>query len=385
MEQQLVGKPSLLRDINYRMVFEHVAAHSPISRTEISDELNLSRASVSRLTDELLGAGLICEGERVAAGMGRRRTLLDINPKAAVVAGLSIRSNAIRLVLADLKGETLKQAKRESKTIKPKKLVKQVKKWLLTTRDEVAAQVPIGAVVVGVQGAWNPTSQRIFAAPHLPRLEEVDLLAQFEEALAEDIFRHSVSIDNDINFAALGEGAYGAAKGADTFFYLHLGSGVGGAAVSHGSLRRGVDGFAGEVGYLPVYLKGKAVPLEQLISKEALEGYAKDAGLDDLESLFGNMEKGSKKTTQIMERTSETLALAVASIVTTLNPEMIVLGGSVGRYSHFWVPAIQRKLSSFPIPIHIVSTTLGPNASLRGAVAQGLTLARQALLREEVL
>ena len=86
-----------------------------------------------------------------------------------------------------------------------------------------------------------------------------------------------------------------------------------------------------------------------------------------------------------MERTSEALALAVAAVVTTLNPEMIVLGGSVGRYSNVWIPAIEQKLSNFPIPTRIVGTRLGPNASLRGSVAYGLKVARQALLREEVL
>ena len=383
--EQLVGKPSLLRDINYRSVFEHVAARGPISRTEISDELNLSPASVSRLIDDLLKAKLILEGERVAAGMGRRRTLLDINPQAALVAGLSIRSQTVRLVLADLQGTVLKQDKFTLKTTKPKKLVSRIKKRLLAARDEVAAKVPLGSVIVGVQGAWNPTSQHVYAAPHLSFLEDVNLLAQFENALKTYVFSQSVSVDNDINFAALGEGSYGAAQEVDSFFYLHLGSGVGGAAVTHGSLRRGVDGFAGELGYVPIYMDGKALPLEQVVSKAALEGYARDLKLGSLEALFAQMEKGSKKTQAIMERTSEALALAVAAVVTTLNPEMIVLGGSVGRYSNVWIPAIEQKLSNFPIPTRIVSTRLGPNASLRGSVAYGLKVARQALLREEVL
>lgn len=386
MQEHLIGRHSLLRSLNYRAVFERMATHGPLSRAAVAHELDLSRASVSRLVDGLLSVNLIAEGDRIASRAGRRQILLDVNPQAAVIAGLSIRSQVIRLLLSDLKGTLLMRAEVDRRNDTPEALVEQVRDLILTSRKEIAPDLPIGAVVAGVSGAWNDIEGRVYAAPHLSIFEGANVLALLQQALALDVIGGTITLDNDINYAALGERAYGAARGVNDFFYLSLGSGVGGAAVVDRQLHRGVLGFAGEVGFLPICVDGALQSLESLISYQALARYAEEEGFSKPESgFFAQLEHWDPAAEAIAERVSGYLAIALASIVTILNPQLIVLGGGIGRHGNYWIESIRRRMSDLlPFTPEIVSTALGRDASLRGAVAHGLTLARQALISERL-
>lgn len=381
MQEPLIGRHSLLRGLNYRAVFERLAARGPSARSDLARELELSGASVTRLVDGLLGAGLVLEGDRVASRAGRRRTLLDLNPRAATIAGLSIRARTVRLLLADLKGEPLARQTVTRNDESPAALVRQVRELVLEEhRKHAGSGVPLGAVVVGISGAWDAAGRRVHAAPNLALLEGVDLLRLLEDELANDVLGGAVTVDNDINYAALGELAYGAARGVRDFFYLSLGAGVGGAAVVDGELHRGTLGFAGEVGYLPIVSEERLYPLETLVSRGALERYVTEEGLAG-EAVFEHPEHDDEALSAVSERVGDHLGQALAAIVTILDPSLVVLGGGLGRYSDHWITAIRARLVELvPQVPQLVSTELGWDASLRGALAHGLSLAREALI-----
>ena len=124
--------------------------------------------------------------------------------------------------------------------------------------------VPLAAVTVGVSGAWNDKRQQIHAAPNLALLQGVNLLELLEASLADLSLPQSVRIGNDVDHAALGELAHGAASGYNSFFYLNLGSGIGGGVVINRRLHTGAEGFTGELGYLPIYTGNRYQALEPL-------------------------------------------------------------------------------------------------------------------------
>ena len=385
MQKQLIGRPQLLRDLNYRAVLESIAAHGSQSRVEVAKRLNLSQPSVSRIADALLQADLIVEGKRIASKAGRRQVLLDLNPDAAVVAGLSIRSKHVRLLLTDLKGKILtqKEVVRESSTVQA--LVKQIKNLLDEERQPFGA--PLAAVSVGILGVWNDRAQVVHSANNLSYLEKVDLLALLKNELKDEFLQVAVSIDNDVNYAALGEYAFGAAQDVNSFFYLNLGSGVGGGIVVKGQLYRGMQGFAGELGFLPIYHQGRYQPLETLVSSSAINAYAQanDAG-QSAQELFKLAQAGHQKARDGVSLLCNYLALALCSIKTVLDPELIVIGGSTGRYSNILIPSLNEHLSAFlPELPNLAGTALGVDASLRGAVAKSLELARANLITKELL
>ncbi len=381
-----VGRHGLLRDLNYRAVLERLASAGAASRTDLVRDLGLSAASVGRVVDGLLRAALVREGERVTSGIGRPQTLLHVNEKAALVAGLSIRSRFMRLHVADLEGNVLARARVERSDAGPTELAWQVRDLVQRERDACAPGARLGAVVVGVSGVWDDAGQRVFAAPNLAILEGVDFRGELLHAFDGLVLGATVAVDNDVNLAALGEQAAGAAKGVDDFFYLSLGSGIGGAAVVAGALHRGRHGFAGELGYLPVWHDGRLAPLEDLVSRSAVERLARAAGMvvhgDDVYDYLGS---GASNEDLVADYLSDVLGQALVAVVTSLDPSLIVLGGALGRYGALWAERIHQRLATFvPVVPRVVSTAIGHDASLLGAVALGRSAARDALLLHEL-
>lgn len=380
MQRQLIGRPQLLRDLNYRAVLETIALHGPLSRVEVAKHLRLSRPSISRVADALIQADLIVEGERIASKAGRKQTLLDINPEAAMVGGLSIRSKFVRLMLADLSGQIVVQERIDRDTQSADLLVAQISKLL----DDVCRPLnpPLVAICVGISGAWDETSKIVHSAPNLSYLENVDFHGLLAIALHDNIPENSILIDNDVNYAALGEYTYGAAQEFESFFYLNLGSGVGGGTVVHGQLYVGFQGFAGEVSYLPIFNASGYHTLESLISRSVIDKYAQDAQIaENTQGLLEAARNGNQEALKIVETICGYITLSLCSITTILNPEVIVIGGSIGRYSDVLIPFLEEKLSSYlPKVPKLVGTALEGNASLRGAVARSLEVARTGLI-----
>ena len=385
VQKQLVGRQQLLRDLNYRAVLESIAHIGPISRVEVAHQLKLSQPSVSRVAEALIQADLLVEGERIASKAGRKQVLLDINPETAVVAGLSIRSKFVRILLTDLKGDTLAQKQIPRQLEGPTSLVQQVKNLISEVCETFNA--PLAAVCVGISGAWDNALKQVHSAPNLAYLENVDLHTLLKTALDDEFLKDSIAIENDVNYAALGEYTYGAAEGFESFFYLNLGSGIGGGIVVHGKLHTGFQGFAGEIGFLPVYHDGEYQSLESLVSRIAIDKYVQDKKLaDDTHQLFEFARAGHKESIEFVRSVGHYIALALCSVTTVLNPELIVIGGSIGRYSDLLIPFVEEQLAEFlPKMPNLIGTALGGDASLKGAVARSLELARTGLVTRRLL
>jgi len=381
-----VGRPGVTRDLNHRAVLERLADVGPASRAELARELAISPASVSRVVDTLLRGGLVREGDRVANGIGRPQTLLHVNAEAGLVVGASIRSVSLRMHLADLDGTVIAQTRVPRRQEGPRALAEQLRDVVLELAHAHAPGRPIAAVVIGLSAVWDELGKQVYAAPNLSLLEGVDARELFCDALSGHVLGRAVMIDNDINFAALGEEAAGAAHGVGDFFYLSLGSGVGGAAVVNGRIQRGRHGFAGEVGYLPVVADGQHATLEDVVGRRALERLAERKGLlRENQDVFQHLEDIGGVDDVVGRHVSEVVAQALASIVTTLDPQLIVLGGGVGRYSDAWTSRIRERLQAYlPVVPDVVSTAIGREASLLGAVAAGRAMARDALLSREL-
>lgn len=385
MQDQLVGRQQLLRDLNYRAVLESIAYKGPISRVEVAHYLKLSQPSVSRVAEALIQADILVEGKRIASKAGRKQILLDINPEVAVVAGLSIRSKFVRILLADLKGNVLSQRRVHRKTQSANSLMNQIRDLL----DDVSGSMdaPLSAISVGISGVWDKSSQIVHSAPSLAYLENIDIHNLLKASLDNNNLQDAISIDNDVNFAALGEYTDGAAQGIDSFFYLNLGSGIGGGSVVHGKLHTGFQGFAGEIGFLPVYHNGGYHTLESLVSRSAIDDHVQRFGIaQTTHELFELAEGGNVIALETINTICGYIAFALCSVTTVLNPELIVIGGSIGRFSNILIPFIEEHLSAFlPKIPKLVGTALGGDASLKGAVAHSLELARTNLITRTLL
>jgi len=375
------ARPGLVREVNLNAVADRLATGGPTSRADLARDLGLSPTSVGRLVEELQRIGLVAEGQRVVTGVGRPQTLLHIRADAASVAGVIIRSRWVRVRLADLDGRVLAAADEQRVDAGADILARQVDALVARLRTEAAPVASLAAVVIGISGAWDEGRRCVFAAPNLSVLEGVDALAAFGAALATQLAGGALALDNDVKLAAFGERAFGAARGFDDVFYLSVGSGIGGAAIVGGVVQRGASGFGGEVGYLPVTVDGREARLEEVLGRRSLEALARKLGIQTDGDVLGWLERDEPEHQQLTEHVARVLAQALISVVTTFDPRLVVLGGSVGRYGRAWTDRTRELLAQrVPVVPAIASTRLGREAPLLGAVEIARSLGRTALV-----
>lgn len=191
-----------------------------------------------------------------------------------------------------------------------------------------------------------------------------------------------VAIDTDVNAAALAEGKWGACQGLDTYVYITIGTGVGGGAIVNGLPLHGL--VHPEMGHLvlPHDLNNDPFPGCCPFHHDCFEGLACGPAI--------NLRwKASAESLPIShpawELEAHYISLALQTIICTLSPERIVLGGGVMQRSHLF-PIIRQKTQKLlndyirseqilkKIETYIVPPALGSRSGVCGAIALALNL-----------
>lgn len=259
----------------------------------------------------------------------------------------------------------------------------------LMDEDGRAAGFTVVGVGVGAPGPLDPKTGVVFAMPNLgPGWKRYPLRGGLEKALGK-----KVHVENDANAAMQGEHWIGAAAGSSDAVMLTLGTGVGGGIVTAGLLIRGVRGAGGELGHIvvedPTTVKcpcGGRGCLEQFASGTGVGRLAVAAvagGGKGALALLGRAptshdvldaaQAGDALALTVLERAGRALGVGLVSIVHSLNPEVIVIGGGFGAAAFDRVvPVADKELRSRALEasvegLRIVPATLGNDAGVIGA------------------
>ncbi|MEV5507957.1 ROK family transcriptional regulator [Streptomyces orinoci] len=383
----LPGTPSLLRAINDRAALELLLANGPLSRTQIGTLTGLSKPTASQLLARLEAAGLVVAVGTTAGGPGPNAQLYQVNPAAGYVAGLDVTSTEVRVAVADITGTTLAEQRVPTKGWSAAATVTKVAEAVAgTVRRAGLAQGALREVVLGIGGALDPATGRLRYAAHLPGWHSPRLVAELEDAIGAP-----VSIENDVNLAAVAEQAQGAAQGCEDFVLLWAGEGIGAAIVIAGRLHRGFTGGAGEVGYMP--LPGAPVP--RGVRRKNSGGFQELAGSPAVLALARQYGLGARTAERAVAKALRTpgageeflavlagrLALGLASIVSVVDPELLVLAGELpGAGGERLRQLIQGALQELVMPRpEVRSSTVPGFPVLQGALQRALVTARDAV------
>jgi predicted NBD/HSP70 family sugar kinase len=207
----------------------------------------------------------------------------------------------------------------------------------------------------------------------------------FEERLKRPVF-----VENESRCAALAELTWGAARGLSSFAYVKTEGGVSGAIISGGKLRRGVSGGAGEFGHITYDPNG---PLCGCGNRGCFEVYLSDWALlkpmqstygeaFDMQELIERERSGDKGCRRILVDAAEILARCLATACNVLNPQAIVLAGSLLPAGDLVMKPLREFLSRHVlIPLDrsemgpattILMAALGRDASALGAMGLAL-------------
>jgi predicted NBD/HSP70 family sugar kinase len=353
--------PGLLKRINEREVLETIRDGAPISRAEISRRAGISKPTVSLALQSLVEAGLVREAERGPDGPGYGAVYFEPVAEAALVLGLDLGARFIRGAVCDLSGSVRARQDVELSAA-------DVETALTAARELRAAladgDAPIDGVVVGVPGVPEPDSGVLRLAENVAGLEGREFAAELERALGLP-----VTLENDINLAALGEQWQGVARGVDDFVFLSVGTGMGAGLVLHGELHRGRHGAAGEIDFALAAFDGVDPAAPQV---------SELAGGGDPRAVFGAAREGDEAAQAVVDEVARRIALQIAPIAAVADVELVVLGGGIGANGDLLLDPVGRELAEWlPFPPRLEVSTLGDAAVLTGALAVGLQAARE--------
>jgi len=376
---------SNIAELNTFLVLDAIRSGGSATRSQLSRELDLSGASVSRIVRRLLASGLIEELPGAGTVRGRTPSILRFAGSAGGVIAVDLGGTRCHGSFADLAGVIV------AEDYRPASEGSDAAGALLKCIDSLESRaaeltLPVRAVVVGIPALIDPSSGLATAGPNV-HWQGFDLIGMLRQGLSRPF-----EVDNDVNLAALGQAWRGAGRGIGSFVTLSLGTGVGGAVVIDGHLVRGRHNAAGEVGYLPV--PGGRRPgrgrgrlgFEEAASGPAVRARAANLirrgepsslapGSLEVADIFAAAAQGDRVGQVVVGELITDVAATIAGITALIDPERIILDGSIGRALEPWLADLCASVAAqvFRAP-DIVISKLGPDATVLGAIARALAL-----------
>lgn len=241
-----------------------------------------------------------------------------------------------------------------------------------------ALGVTVTGVGIGVPGIVDAERGTVGVdVHHAPELARAPLGAMLGERLGVP-----VHVDNDVNALALAEWTWGAGRGARSLVMLALGTGVGGGIMVDGRLHRGHSGFGGELGHVPIDFDG---PPCICGGRGCLKAYVSGTdigrrGSERLErpvsaaEIFRLAAGGDPAADAVVADVCAALGAGLAIIVNGLNPERVLLAGSVAKSLRPIEARVRAALARYAFAealraTHLEILSLDKDATVRGGAA----------------
>lgn len=391
------ASPRTARVINDRLALDHLLREGPLTAGHLKELTGLSRPSVADLLDRLTGAGLIrIVGESGAERRGPNARVYGLVAEQAHLAALDVRTSGLALLVTDLVGTPVARVRLPiDGDLGTVPAVERAVTFLDTTLDEAGVD-QVHSLCVGAPGLVDPATGELRDSTGLPGWHRRLVRALRGHRTAR------VLVENETNLAAVAERRHGAAMDHDTFVLLWLGHGVGAAVVLDGVLRRGANGGAGELGFLPVP-QTSSLPsatdcgggFHSLAGSTAVHALALRHGLPvarAAEEADGREEPAAAAAVRaafdagatgeaFLDELADRIALGTAAVAAVLDPGCVVLAGETGEAGGEALAArVAKRLATLsPLRTDVRPSRLGGGAVLAGALITAQEGAKDAL------
>ncbi|MCF8259779.1 MAG: ROK family protein [Melioribacteraceae bacterium] len=362
-----------------------------ISRADIAKKIGLSRSTVTEIIKELLLTGLIAEvGDGKSTG-GRKPIVLEFQYGARCILGVDVGATHITVLLTDLQGKPLVWRERKHNVVDDPEGTRKIiyefcDECLSITEHDSTTLLSIGVAVPSPVETGKPDLLSEIVIPAWHGKSDLNLL--------KDRYNVPVYIDNDANLGALAAFWWGAGKGTNDLVYIKIGHGIGAGYIFRGELYRGGKGLAGEFGHMPIDIYGEECVcglrgcLTTLVGEHALinrykvllgtqpHGYDIDQKIN-LVDLIDAAMRGELAATRVIQEAADYLGVAISGLSNIINPDKIIIGGSLARVGDLLLKPVQEKVKKTVLvqtedPVVITMSSLGPDAVVFGAATLAL-------------
>lgn len=367
-----------LREHNLSSVMRALqTAPDPLSRAGISQATGLTKPTVSKLVEELLGAGLVQEGEPVSGGTGRPSVPVLPADGTVIGIGLEVTADHVSLLALDLAGTVLARDVEHLRVdASSVAATEEVCVRLVRRAREQAGGLPVAGICAALPGRISPDGTGVLSAPNLG-WSHVAFMRDLQQD--PEIGAIPVRGQNDNRLSVLTELDR---RPGQSFVYLRGSTGVGGAIVLDGRILEGEHGWAGELGHTVVRPGGALCRcgrrgcLEAYVSHHALReraGLGEDVLLEDLVDALA----ASSDRAEVIGMIGRALGIAVANTLNVLDLSTVVLSGYLAPIADELTPIVRETVQEHALaieagPVEITRADALPEPALRGAARAAL-------------
>ncbi|HEY6074661.1 MAG TPA: ROK family protein [Anaerolineales bacterium] len=360
--------------------------------------MDLTRAAVTLIINDLMASGIICETSSSLPTTGRPPINLEVNPGRGKVAGIDMGATHISLMIANCAAQPIGEAEIAINIADgPEHCLNQADALLHDVAKGAGIEFKdLLAIGIGVPGPIQSEAGMVVAPPIMPGWDRFPIRASLEKR-----WGCPISLNNDAELGAVGEWAYGAGRSTRNLAYIKVGTGVGAGLLLDGHTYRGASGSAGEIGHLTMDVDGELCTcgnrgcLETLASGPAIARRAQRAAASGRQTQLGLQgsegaltardvaaaaRRGDLLSQQIIVEAGKHLGIAIAGLVNLINPNMIVVGGGVAQIGDFFLEPVRHEVRRRSLPasvraVQITTALLGRRSCAIGAVVQALSIA----------
>jgi predicted NBD/HSP70 family sugar kinase len=380
MARAPAARPEAIRRHNLGLLLEQVHRDGELTRAELTQRLGLNRSTIGALVNELISLGLI--NEHVPSGNERAgRPSHVVSPRLDGPFAFAVDIEVDRLVSAavGLGGHVI--ARREER-IQPGRdsadqVAIQIAEQLEPLREQVApCSWPVG-VGVSIPGTVRRADGWIDFAPNLGWRHR-PLARMLTELVPSEL---SVHLGNDADLGALAEHVRGAARDCHDVVYITGKVGVGSGIIADSVPLRGHAGLAGELGHMMLDSSG---PPCHCGSQGCVETYIGEAALlrlahrdvspsrESVAEVIAAARAGERNALDGVRAVAVSLGRAAANLVNLLNPEAVIMGGSLADVLELCRADVEeelhrRAMSEARWLVELRTASLGDDSSLLGA------------------
>lgn len=384
----------MVRGANLGAALRALKVERTLSRADVAKITGLSRATVSSLVGQLLGAGLVREIGHRTGSVGRPGTLLEVNPLGGSVISMELGGDFVSARLSDFVATPIWQRRIGLAEDSALSVVFEVAIELATLAMDQAPAEVIG-ICVGVPGLVDVERGVLVYS------SELDCAHAPVRSWLAGHLDAPIHVAEEANLSALGEvftSNDGATEYSETdcadILYLSVGSGIHGGFVINGRLMSGHHGFAGSVGHMVVDPNGAMCRCggrgcwDTRASQRALFERVHALGRNGVRSPLMRLTSyqltvdrvvdaaraGDEVAITALDHVGWWLGQGIANLVTTLNPARVVLGGNISPAADLLIPSIEKVLRGSSLvwtagPGQVLTALHGRDACLVGGVA----------------
>jgi len=370
-----------LRAHNLSLALRHILANpGAINRAGIAAQTGISRATMSRLVDELIATGLVEESDDKLSTGGRGRPTSVLSPASGTVIalGLQVNISVLGAYLVDLSGNVLARETLEGDfsgsdpQATLRKLARMGRRVLREGREEGTTFLGSALALPGLV-----SGDTLVTAPNLGWKN-----IPFDELTHPLHDLHVTLIANEADLAAfaVAHPRPGVPEGPASFIYVSGEVGIGGGLVINHQPLSGAHGWSGEIGHICVEPQGNICScgargcLETIAGLKAL---CRAAGLEDESSAreLTQLAGHSAKAQDALANAGHALGQALAGVVNTVDISQVYLGGLVAETALYLLPTLHEELETrvLQAPWYAPAIDILPSSedlSLRGGAFQ---------------